>query len=98
MVKLTELKIAINQKTNRLQEDFRVFSTGWKKKNNENRMISSSNYRYWMTECVDNNPFEVLQRSLMNTLRFDQIHGHKKKHDETKCLFAKEQCDIFTEE
>lgn len=51
-----------------------------------------------MTECVDNNPFEVLQRSLMNTLRFDQIHGHKKKHDETKCLFAKEQCDIFTEE
>lgn len=31
-----------------------------------------------MTECADNNPFEVLQRSLMNILRFDQIHGHKK--------------------
>ena len=98
MVKLTKLKLAINQKTNRLQEDFRIFSTGRKMRNNENRMISSSNCRDSMTECVDNNPFEVLQRSLMNTLRFDQIHGHKKKHDETKCLFAKEQCDIFTEE
>ena len=61
-----------------------------------------------MTECADNNPFEVLQRSSMNILRSDQKarskfmvtkkEREKKKHDERKWLFAKEQCDIFTEE
>ena len=60
-----------------------------------------------VTECADNNPFEVLQRSLMNILRSDQKarskfmvtkKEKKKKLDERKCLFAKEQCDISTEE
>ena len=35
MVKLTELKLAINLKANRFQEDFRIFITRRKKRNNE---------------------------------------------------------------
>ena len=50
-----------------------------------------------MTECVDNNPFEVLQRSLMNTLRFDQIHGHKKKNMMRQNAYLQKNSVIFSQ-
>lgn len=59
MGKLTELKLAINLKANRLQEDTRIFSTRRKKRNNEWRMIHSSE-KPGVTERVDNKAFEVL--------------------------------------